>query len=506
MNSKKNINHAIIFIVDDVRAQDFFTLIEKNKLPNIKKLVNEGTYCDNCITSYPSITYPCYSNIVLGTYSDYFLKIGSGIPMYHFVDRNPSQELKKRFPKIINCGKNGLPKLNKLIGTNCKTIFEQAGEGNFLSSLNLISRGSLQVSPNLFTTEVIIKNVIESFTNPRKFFENNEPPKISIAYLPLTDDIYHKKGSSHPDYINELVELDKNIGNLTENLRKISLLENTAIGIISDHGNYVAKKTYDLEPYFNELGLMQYNPRKGIGDFDATMGSVGFFNFRGSTWHEHPNLKQLESFKPSTIGKKEINLLEELWRIPDVEYMYYKDDDCSPEKGIIHIRKRINDSDKFLDGLIEYQGFGIKQKTRYEFEDEEIFGYSKDEWASKILDGRFHDINEWLTHTHSIDFPLIIDQIPRYFKNPRSCDIIISTIGKCCFNYEHGKTVSDHRFSHDIGLKRSMTVPFILSGSPSIPRKKISFCKTTDMVPTILNLLGMKAHESVVGKSIFKYN
>ncbi|MHA1329251.1 MAG: alkaline phosphatase family protein, partial [Promethearchaeota archaeon] len=91
MNSKKNINHAIIFIVDDVRAQDFFTLIEKNKLPNIKKLVNEGTYCDNCITSYPSITYPCYSNIVLGTYSDYFLKIGSGIPMYHFVDRNPSQ-------------------------------------------------------------------------------------------------------------------------------------------------------------------------------------------------------------------------------------------------------------------------------------------------------------------------------------------------------------------------------------------------------------------------------
>jgi len=51
-----------------------------------------------------------------------------------------------------------------------------------------------------------------------------------------------------------------------------------------------------------------------------------------------------------------------------------------------------------------------------------------------------------------------------------------------------------------------MTVPFIIGGSPNIPRLELPYCKTTDMVPTLLNLLGEKPHYSVVGKSVFDYS
>ena len=100
---------------------------------------------------------------------------------------------------------------------------------------------------------------------------------------------------------------------------------------------------------------------------------------------------------------------------------------------------------------------------------------------------------------------MIIDQIPRYFKNHRSCDIMISTIGEYSFSYEHGKSVRPLQYNHDIGLKKSMTVPFIIGGSPEIPKNKLIYCKTTDMVPTLLDLLGLKPHLSVVGKSVLDY-
>jgi hypothetical protein len=240
---------------------------------------------------------------------------------------------------------------------------------------------------------------------------------------------------------------------------------------------------YDIEPYFKEKGLMQYLPRKGIGDFDATMGSVGFFNFPGKDWYHHPNTKQLKEFIPSGSGKKKLNLFETLWKIPGVKLMYYRDDNNTPDKGIIYLEHLNEKSGKISKNIIEYEGHGKNQRTKYIVDENDLYKYEAYEESAVLLDNKAHNIDEWLEGTNKIDFPIMVDQIPRYFKNPRSCDIMISTIG----------------------LKKSMTVPFIIGGSPSIPSTELSYCKTTDMVPTLLDLLGEKPHFSVVGKSVFKY-
>ena len=498
------VNQVILILIDDLRAAHLFDLINKGKVPNIAQLAKNGISSQNCITSYPSITFPCYSNIVIGSYSGYFPKEGSGIPMYHWIGRSYPLIEEKKFPIIRHCGKGShLLKLNKDLGPNCQTIFEQAGEGNFLSSLNLINRGSVLIPPVEYTSSSILKGVENVFKNPQSLFPDKDVPKVTVAYIPKTDDLMHNKGFDHPEYIKEVTDCDRYIGSLIKTLKNTGYYDSTAIAIISDHGNYKAKKTYDIASFFKDRGFIQYLPKKGTGDFDCAMGGLGFFNFPGDNWYHHPTIEQLKKFVPNGVGSKELNVFDTLWNIPGVKAMYYRDNDNTPDKGIIYLEHKEAETGKKFTDIIEYEGHGKNQKTKYTPGDKDFYKYSKNEVSARLIDGKSHSIDEWLKVTNQIDFPILVDQLPRYFKNPRSCDILTSNLGEYAFGYEHGKTAASvHQYSHDIGIKKSMTVPFIIGGSPNIPSLELPYCKTTDMVPTLLYLLGEKPHFSVVGKSV----
>jgi hypothetical protein len=506
MSRNAKVNQVILIMIDDVRASHLFEWMSQDRFPNMSILAENGISCQNCVTSFPSVTFPCYPNIITGAYSGYYTLEGSGIPSYHWVARTDPPKEGKRLPFIRNYDERShIWKLINDLGPNCKTIFEQAGQGNYLSAVNVIFRGSYFTAPLEFKTEMIFKTAEDAYINPKKFFSTKEIPRISVIYIPATDELLHNKGFDHPDYINEISKCDNCIGSLIELLKKLGYYDETAICIVSDHGNYKAQKVFDIEPFFQNLGLRQYIPKKGIGDFDANIGSIGFFNFKGDTWHHHPTIEQMKNFKPSGTGSKYIDLINSLWKMPGIKFMYYRDDNNTPDKGIIHLEKKDIKTGKIIKGEIEYQGHGKEQSTKYTFYDEELFGYKNHDEIKELLDGKPHTINEWLSVTYNIDFPMFIDLLPRYFKNPRSCDIMTSTCGEYGFNYEHGKTVNSHVYSHDIALKKSMTVPLIIGGSPEIPKLKIDFCKTTDVVPTLLDLLGIKPHSSVVGKSLLGY-
>ena len=146
---------------------------------------------------------------------------------------------------------------------------------------------------------------------------------------------------------------------------------------------------------------------------------------------------------------------------------------------------------------------GANYKTRYILENEkDIFDYSNDTIASKLLDNKFHTTQEWLSATSHLDYPLYPDLIPRHFKNPRSCDLILSNDGSVVFNIKNGKKRRDHLHHHDRGVRECMNVPLIIGGSQEIPMEQIPFCKITDIVPTLLKFLGKTPHKSVQGNSL----
>jgi len=302
-----------------------------------------------------------------------------------------------------------------------------------------------------------------------------------------------------------LTNIDLNI--LIHELDKMGYLDDTAFAITSDHGNYKADKVGDLSNFFEHNNLTHYHPRKNLkGNMNlAEYGGVGFFNFKGknNTKHKYgwtyPTIAELEQY-----GPKRINLFSELFKIEGSHLMYYKDDENSYKKGIIYLKRIDRKSGKIISGTIEYQGTGDTYKTKYTSENDidDVFGYLNDGISRKIMDNNFHSIEEWMDATNHLDYPMYPDLIPRHFKNPRSADIILSNDGSVIYNIGHGKQKNKDKYTHDLGLRKSAIVPLIFAGSEEIPHKEISYCKSTDIVTTLLRMLGKKPHKSVCGKSL----
>jgi hypothetical protein len=118
------------------------------------------------------------------------------------------------------------------------------------------------------------------------------------------------------------------------------------------------------------------------------------------------------------------------------------------------------------------------------------------------MNNKFHSTQEWLESTHHLNYPMYPDLIPRNFKNPRSAEIILSNDLTVKFGIHHGKHKSNNLYDHDVGLRECMVVPLIIGGSLDIPSKKVRVCKITDIVPTLIRLLGKKLHKSVIGTGL----
>ncbi len=522
------INRAIFCIIDDLRSSYLFELIEQGILPNFRKLIENGIFSRNCITDFPAVTYPTQNSMITGTYTgNYFKEPCHGVPLYYWMERGVAP------PRLRDYGSYGsnqwiqIYKMNEDLGDNCRTLPELIKDGNSASIVQFINRGTTYHFPETKTKLIIyylmlnyfrnrikhafqsnlvsIKKLIGLFSKPKMFFETKEPPLISLLLFFTSDVLMHIYGYDSQFYKLNLVHIDKMIGLLIKNLEKLGYLDDTAIVISSDHGNYKAQNIGDLKDFLSRNGLTHYYPRKYTkGNTNiAEFGGIGFFNFKSysnsnnNQWIR-PSLKELRDY-----GPKNVNLLEKLFKIKGVRLMYYRDDENTYQKGKIHLKAREIKTHKIITGNIEYKGVGRDYMTKYYMDEStDVFNYDKDEETIKLMDGKFHTIDEWLAATYHLDFPLYPDLIPRHFKNPRSADIIISTCGEVIYNISHGKKKKGTKYTHDIGLRTNSVVPLIISGSKNIPVNEINYCKTTDIVPTLVKMLGLKSHESLVGISL----
>ncbi len=523
------IKHVIFCIIDDLRSDHFFKLIDDGSLPNLQKIMNTGIYSKNCITDFPSLTYPTQVSMLTGTYTgNYLEELCHGVPSFHWMDRKKDPPFLRSYNSIGSDERIQVYKLNDDLGNNCKTLFEMVGDGNTVSISQFISRGANYLFPerktklilyyllikhshniNKYITKanyVAVKKLLKTFEKPDKFFNNKEAPIASNLLFVSSDVMMHLYGFDSELYKQNLFHIDKALGLLLEGLDELGYLNETAFAISSDHGNYKAKALGDFGNFFSENGLTHYHPRKEIkGNMNlGGFNSVGFFNFKsnennnGQNWN-HPTIAEMESY-----GPKQVNMFEKLFTLNGIQLMYYCDDENTVKKGKIHLKRKNQNTGKIIRSSIEYSGNGKEFKTKYstESDDVDVFNYSNDKIASKLLDNKYHTLNEWLDATFHIDFPLYPDLLSRNFKNPRRADIIVSTCGDVAYNIKHRKKENKNLYLHDIGLKRSTTVPLIIGGSDNLPVKEVSHCKITDIVPTLLKILGEKPHPSVVGESL----
>lgn len=523
------INRIILCIIDDISSDHFFNLISKGSLPNFEKLILNGMISKNCITDFPAITFPTQVSIITGTYTgDYRNELCHGVPMYNWMERSVSPPILRSYGTYGSDKRIQIYKINEDLGDNCRTLIEMVDEGNSTSITQFINRGVKYFFPErktklilyylfikycqkikqmmIHANSIVVQKLLQTFKHPSKFFETPEPPITSLLWFVTSDLLMHVFGYDSEIYELNLRHIDKIIGLLIEELDKAGYLDDTAIAITSDHGNYKANKIGNMNLFLKRKGLTQYHPRKNIkGNMDlAEFGGLGFFNFKSNNPHskkvwKHPTLEKLKVY-----GPKKVNLFQELFKIDGTELMYYKDDENSTDKGIIYLKRKNPETNKIESGYIEYRGNSKEVKTKYisENQNNDIFGYSDDSLAVKLLNNKYHSIEEWLEATYQVNYPLYPDLLIRHFKNPRSADIIISTKGKIAYNIKHGRERRSSYYLHDIGLRRSAVVPLIIAGSNEIPQREVLYCKITDIVPTLLKMLGKTPHKSVIGKTL----
>ncbi|MFX1498071.1 MAG: alkaline phosphatase family protein [Promethearchaeota archaeon] len=524
------INRTILCIIDDVSSEQFFSLISNGYLPNLERLMNNGIFSRNCITDFPAITFPTQVSTITGTYTgDYRHEYCHGVPMYDWMDRSFSPPILRSYGTYGSKKRIQIYNINEDMGNKCKTLIEMINEGNSVSIPQFINRGTNFFIPErksklilyyLFikyypkikemivrANTFIIKKLLKTFENPKRFFEINEPPIASLLWFMTSDLLMHIFGYDSFLYKLNLRHIDKVIGFLIKKLDNLGYLDDTSIAITSDHGNYKTNKIGSLNYFFEKNGLTQFHSRKNLnGNMDlAEFGGLGFFYFKENNPYSNkiwnfPKIKSLKAY-----GPKKVNLFQELFNIEGTELMYYRDDENSIDKGKIFLKRKFKKKNSTINALIEYQGNARNLKTKYivdENGNHDVFGYIQDEYAVKLMDNRYHTIDEWLEATYHLDFPLYPDLLVRHFKNPRSADIIVSTEGKISYNIKHGRKTSNNYYLHDIGLRKCSVIPLIISGSDEIPQKEVPYCKITDIAPSLLYLLGKNPHKSVIGRNL----
>ncbi len=431
----RTVKHVILLLIDDLRADQFQTLLKDGQLPNIQQLT--GTY-SNSTACFPAITYPAQSTILTGCYPDAY-----GFPGGHWV---------KRAEKTIrnyNSYKE-LDTVNEELGPT-KTLFELIDGPTGALSIGL-TRGIDHYYPTRkqiiglyiwhwliwhrdmgILNKLVMNKLLDYFNKPRKFF-GDEPPRFAVAWFISSDNFLHNFGSNSEKYLSNLKDIDTRIGHLLngkgrrKGLKELGYLDDTVILLLSDHGNYAARNWVDVAPHLERIGLSPLIPTVQDGNFDATMGGLGFFTLRGETWMDRPTIAQMQAYGPH--GR---DLFKALLDLPGVQFLYYREDGNTHEKGEIHVLRKHESG--INQAVIEYNG----DLTKYIAEGKDIFGYSNDETAMKVVDHRFHTIEEWLEHTHQVDFPMLVDQAARLFRNPHSCDIMISTCGETIFTMNTGE-------------------------------------------------------------------
>jgi hypothetical protein len=487
--------------------------------------MENGIYAKNCITDFPPITYPTQASILTGTYTgDYRKEFCHGVPLMNWMGRDVAPPFLRDYAaKTLQ-----IYKLNTDLGDRCQTILEMIGDENTASIAQFVNRGAHYFYPERKTKlgmfyltlyysrnirrmmaradTALVQKLLDTFKKPRKFFNNPEPPVGSLLWFPTTDILLHIFGASSLLYKLNILHIDKVIGLLLDSLNDMGYLEETAIAITSDHGNYKANKVGNPFSFFKENKLTRYHPRRIVkGNMNISKyDGIGFFNFKGNLnsnrngW-AHPAIDEMKNY-----GPKKVNLLNDLFKIEGSHLMYYRNENNTPDKGTIHLKRKFIGNDKVISGSIEYTGTGSNLKTKYNVEngDIDIFNYLNDDIACKLVNNRFHSIEEWLASTYHLDYPMYPDLIPRHLKNPRSSDIILSNDGSIVYNLKNGKKGNKNLNNHDIGTRDCMNVPLIIGGSLDIPSKHVAYCKITDIVPTLLEMLGKNPHNSVVGQSL----
>ena len=204
--SEAKTKYSVIITVDGLRAD----AIPRADVPNIRSLIEEGSYSLEAQTVIPSKTLPAHTSLVTGL-----------VPEKH--------------------GKKSNFWIPRVMGyLNADTIFSIA-EKNGLSSALFTGKDSLKylAKPEIVghfestsRASTSVEDIVSRFTRYLK----TQKPGLTLIHFPEPDITGHREGWMSEEYIGSLEKVDRAVRMVLESIRKSGIYDETFIVITSDHG------------------------------------------------------------------------------------------------------------------------------------------------------------------------------------------------------------------------------------------------------------------------------
>jgi hypothetical protein len=476
-------------------------MLKAGELPNIKRhFVDRGLYCHRAVASVPSVTSANLTSLTTGVFPGHH-----GVTGVNWFDRN------------------------QLIWRNYETIAQKNLLDSDYTAATLYEDLPSQTSASLF---------LQPHRGATKFFENwtsaGPPfffgwyemvdritlyrlgeladiarrtggwPKLTCVYLLATDFRAYRNGVCSEDYRQALRHTDYQLGRVLGDFERAGYLQRLNLAMVSDHGMQPVGRHAMPEVLLRNIGIdvaqermwenskferrLEYYNRfpcvtYGSGDSYVAINlrKPVFRHVGYEPWHVRPVCADLRRY-PTRDGRQ-VDLICELVNGDAVDAVA-----CSTgsDRAAVWTKR----------GAVEFhqpQGPGGAISCRV-LEGNDPLGYQR-LLPADVLNGRPLPPRRWLELTADTSYPDTPTQILAYFRSERRAgDIALFARDGWDFR---GQNKSAHG---NLGPQQMFTI--LLMAGPNVPRCEVSICRTVDMAPTVLELLGAPAPPNLDGQSL----
>lgn len=482
--------YGMTMLIDGWRADFFRDMLDSGALPNIKKyLVDRGTMADTCVSTFPSTTGPAHLPFINGVMPGF-----NDCPGLRWIDR------RRRSLRDYCTIKNVL--FNSDFPDSNLTLYEMLYGERTTCIFDFVSRGASEVINVpvktlwfMLTGDMDIWKRMDTYAVDafrETYLGSAVPPRYSFVWMPAIDHLAHFHGSTDQLIVDRALEIDRLVGVMMRTLQDAKLFDKTMVSLVVDHGMSDTERHVDLRGVLQRAGLKvledltsndqfnslyQNNAARGVsGNSFALLYFAkmkrGRLDTMSYAWDESLDYDELRSF-PSGGGAR-IDLVKLL----------------RDERGIrLVVAKERKDTylvfSRDGEGRIERE----LASFRYSVTGDDPLGYAGIETSAALIDGAYHDKDDWFMATRKTDYPDSLFQLTQLFDSDRCGDIVVTA--------EPGWDLMDqaHIASHGSLEKNQLQVPFVIAG-PGVKQGVIPIARTVDLYPTYLKHFGVTDFES----------
>lgn len=505
-HTKTTSNTVSILLLDGLSQSIFEQNLQANKLPNLKKLIQSGTYIKNGIGAFPSMTGYAFYPFITGKDAS-----TSGIYGLRWFDRNLEEGNLRNYVGRTNIH------MNQDIDSQQKNIFELSDDQYTCSINSYMNKGvkesaltgwrhttsKFEHTP-LFRFLAAIPYFGERIT--ADFFEHEtyamdlakkqleRNPKVQWVTLPSLDAMNHIHGTT-ADYSILLTHIDSLIGNFVQTIDNLGQSNTRALAIITDHGISDVHQNIDLRHNFKQgLGLelergesvhlLTDELKTPLEEFE---NKDGYFVINGNLSAYLYMRNPIEKDTKLSWRKKLLSPQLQAYSTPegDENLLHF----LAQQEGIGLLAAQQNDSTIWVQ-LDDQTATIRKYQNGYAYTpiNGDPLGYDSDTLASKLMDTQFHSADTWLAHTVQTDYPDAIYRLYELMSKPGVGDLLICSKKGYDLAADYELFVGNYKGGHGGLHKDLLKVPYILY-LPNQAPKQLNYARSEEVGGMIMEYL-----------------